>query len=228
MDEPTSSLTENEVEHLFRIIARPARPGRRGHLHLAQDGGDPPDRRRGHDHAGRQAGRHLAGRASSPTDHHHQRDGRPRPDPPLPAARATSPGEVRAQGRGPHLAASPSSFKDVSFELRKGEILGIGGLVGAQRTELVESIFGLRRRRRARYPSTGRPASHPTRPSRRSARGWPSSPRTGATRASSPSSRCSRTCCHRQPRGRYIRDRAPRHERRDAGREASQSWSGSG
>ncbi|HRM24402.1 MAG TPA: ATP-binding cassette domain-containing protein, partial [Enterococcus aquimarinus] len=35
-------------------------------------------------------------------------------------------------------------FKKVSFELRKGEILGIGGLVGAQRTELVEAIFGLR------------------------------------------------------------------------------------
>ncbi|QCX34014.1 sugar ABC transporter ATP-binding protein [Caloramator sp. E03] len=38
----------------------------------------------------------------------------------------------------------PKSFKDVSFELREGEILGIGGLVGAQRTELVEAIFGLR------------------------------------------------------------------------------------
>lgn len=39
---------------------------------------------------------------------------------------------------------NPKSFKDVSFELKRGEILGIGGLVGAQRTELVESIFGLR------------------------------------------------------------------------------------
>lgn len=38
----------------------------------------------------------------------------------------------------------PRSFKDVSFELRRGEILGIGGLVGSQRTELVEALFGLR------------------------------------------------------------------------------------
>ena len=36
------------------------------------------------------------------------------------------------------------SFQNVSFELHKGEILGIGGLVGAQRTELIEAIFGLR------------------------------------------------------------------------------------
>lgn len=38
----------------------------------------------------------------------------------------------------------PKSFKDCSFELKKGEILGVGGLVGAQRTELMEAIFGLR------------------------------------------------------------------------------------
>ena len=42
-------------------------------------------------------------------------------------------------------AGDQRSFKDVSFELHKGEILGIGGLVGAQRTELVEAIFGLRK-----------------------------------------------------------------------------------
>jgi methyl-galactoside transport system ATP-binding protein len=38
----------------------------------------------------------------------------------------------------------PGSFRDVSFRLHRGEVLGIGGLVGAQRTELVEAIFGLR------------------------------------------------------------------------------------
>jgi ABC-type sugar transport system ATPase subunit len=33
-------------------------------------------------------------------------------------------------------------FKDVTFEARSGEVLGIAGLAGAGRTELVESIFG--------------------------------------------------------------------------------------
>ena len=38
----------------------------------------------------------------------------------------------------------PRSFRHCSFELKKGEILGVAGLVGAQRTELMEGVFGLR------------------------------------------------------------------------------------
>lgn len=39
---------------------------------------------------------------------------------------------------------NPLSFQDCSFNLKKGEILGVAGLVGAQRSELMEAIFGLR------------------------------------------------------------------------------------
>ncbi len=40
--------------------------------------------------------------------------------------------------------ASGELFKGISFEVRKGEILGIGGLVGSRRTETLEALFGLR------------------------------------------------------------------------------------
>ena len=36
-----------------------------------------------------------------------------------------------------------SRLKDVSFELREGEVLGLAGLMGSGRTEVVESLFGL-------------------------------------------------------------------------------------
>jgi methyl-galactoside transport system ATP-binding protein len=41
-------------------------------------------------------------------------------------------------------SAAEHSFTDVTFDVKKGEIFGIGGLVGAQRSELVEALFGLR------------------------------------------------------------------------------------
>ncbi len=44
-----------------------------------------------------------------------------------------------------HLAARPE-VRDVSFSVRRGEVLGLGGLVGAGRSEAVEALFGLRPR----------------------------------------------------------------------------------
>ncbi len=42
-----------------------------------------------------------------------------------------------------HVTREDGRVKDVSISVRKGEILGIGGLVGAGRSELVEGIFGM-------------------------------------------------------------------------------------
>ena len=39
----------------------------------------------------------------------------------------------------------PGQYEDISFELHKGEILGFVGLVGAGRTELMHSLFGMTR-----------------------------------------------------------------------------------
>jgi ABC-type sugar transport system ATPase subunit len=54
-------------------------------------------------------------------------------------------------------------FEDISFRVREREILGIAGLMGAGRTELVETIFGLRRADSGRILLRGREVSirHP-------------------------------------------------------------------
>ena len=58
-------------------------------------------------------------------------------------ARKNTPGEVIMEVKN-LCSIHEKSFQNVSFTLRKGEILGFGGLVGAQRTELLEGVFGMR------------------------------------------------------------------------------------
>ena len=50
-------------------------------------------------------------------------------------------GEVIFEAR--NIVRADQKVKDVSLAVRRGEILGIGGLVGAGRSELVEGIFGM-------------------------------------------------------------------------------------
>lgn len=52
--------------------------------------------------------------------------------------RASSPPVLEIRG-----LSSPRKFKNISFSLHSGEILGIAGLMGAGRTEIVRAIFGL-------------------------------------------------------------------------------------
>ena len=47
-------------------------------------------------------------------------------------------------------------FRDVSFSIRKGEVLGVAGLVGAGNSELAEAIFGLRKIRSGTIRLNGR------------------------------------------------------------------------
>ena len=57
--------------------------------------------------------------------------------------RENVPGEVVFEVED-FTSIDPKSFRHATFNVRKGEILGVAGLVGAQRTELMEGLFGLR------------------------------------------------------------------------------------
>lgn len=53
--------------------------------------------------------------------------------------------------------SSPGKFRDVTFGLRAGEVVGVAGLVGAGRTELAEAIFGLDPAARGEVRVAGQP-----------------------------------------------------------------------
>lgn len=55
-------------------------------------------------------------------------------------ARATTIGDVVLEAKG---LSHPTEFEDVSFSVRKGEILGFYGLVGAGRSEVMQAVFGM-------------------------------------------------------------------------------------
>ncbi len=143
MDEPTSSLTEKEVAHLFRIINNLREKGvgiiyishkmeeileiadevtvmRDGQYIATEDAEDLTTDKI----IKLMVGRDLTHRF-----------------PP----KKNSPSEVILKVENLSSFFEPQ-VKDVSFELRKGEILGIAGLMGSRRTELVETVFGIRKK----------------------------------------------------------------------------------
>ena len=63
-------------------------------------------------------------------------------------------GDIRLEVR--HFEV-PGLLHDISFDLRRGEILGVSGLVGAGRTELMETIFGLRKKSAGELLVDGKP-----------------------------------------------------------------------
>jgi ribose transport system ATP-binding protein len=141
MDEPTSSLTAGESEHLFRII-RQLREERIGIIYIShrmeevfalsdritvlRDGryvGDLAGSEATHDRVvAMMVGRELSGQYF-----------------PVRAAAASREPVLRVEG-----LLVPGAPAPISFEALRGEILGFAGLVGAGRTELMEALFGVR------------------------------------------------------------------------------------
>ena len=137
-DEPTSSLTETEVEHLFRIINM-LRDRGCGIIYISHKmeeilriSDDVTIMRDGQWVATRPAkeltmdeiirlmvGRELTNRFPPKTN---------------------QPGEVILDVR--NMAGRYTRLKDATFQLKKGEILGIAGLDGSGRTEVLENLFG--------------------------------------------------------------------------------------
>lgn len=74
--------------------------------------------------------------------------------------KTNDPGETVLSVRG--LTGLYSQLKDVSFDLKKGEILGIAGLDGSGRTEVLEALFGLSARKQGDFFLNGKKISNRT------------------------------------------------------------------
>ena len=142
LDEPTSSLTDNEVEALFRIIRDLKSRGvamiyiSHKMAEIRQIADDITIMRDGtyvgswevKDISDDEIVRQMVGRELTNV---------------YPPKEDSRTDEVVLEVKD-LCSIIPRSFQHCSFQLRKGEILGFGGLVGAQRTEIMEAIFGMR------------------------------------------------------------------------------------
>lgn len=140
MDEPTSAITESEVHELFRIIRELKARGKTIIYisHKMDEIFQIAD-----DIAVLRDGKMICSCPASEMDENKLVSamvGREINN--LYPKRDVEPGEVILEVRN---ANCKGKFKDVSFSVRKGEILGIAGLMGAGRTELMECVFGSRK-----------------------------------------------------------------------------------
>ncbi|MDP9583037.1 UNVERIFIED_ORG: ribose transport system ATP-binding protein [Burkholderia contaminans] len=141
MDEPTSSLTESETVQLFRIIKELRSEGVAILYisHRLDEMAEIVDRV-----TVLRDGRHIATSdfaATSVNEIVARMVGRPLDDA-YPPRRSTPADQVLLKVRD---LQRTGTFGPVSFELRKGEILGFAGLMGAGRTEVARAIFGAER-----------------------------------------------------------------------------------
>ena len=138
MDEPTSALTEREVEHLFRII-RDLKSQGIGIIYITHKMNELFEI--ADEFSVFRDGKYIGTHAAADTtrdDIIHMMVGReitqmfPKEEVPI--------GDVVLSVRGLGLG---SVFSDVSFDLRAGEILGLAGLVGSGRSNVAETLFGV-------------------------------------------------------------------------------------
>ncbi|QDU78735.1 Ribose import ATP-binding protein RbsA [Polystyrenella longa] len=144
MDEPTSALTESEVERLFRVIDQLLKQGKT--IIYISHKMDEIFRRSDRITVLRD-GTHVVTKPCSelsPKEVTHLMVGREIESTELGANR--QPGETLLKVEGLSLPwpghVRQWRLKDVHLELKRGEVVGIAGLMGAGRTELLESLFG--------------------------------------------------------------------------------------
>lgn len=139
LDEPTSSLTPHEVRGLFTLLRRLRDRGVALVFisHRIEEALDLCDRI-----VVLRDGRLISNTPSTKTDRSRivaDMAGRQVPTGASRPEGGTDEVIVRAKGLG-----DGGLVRDISFDLHKGEILGLFGLVGAGRTEVLEMIYGLR------------------------------------------------------------------------------------
>jgi len=137
-DEPTSSLTEVEVEHLFRIINMLRQKGC-GIIYISHKMeeilriSDEVTIMRDGQYVATKAAKDLTMEEIIRLMVGRELTNRFPP-------KENVPGEVILEVE--HLSGKYTRLADASFQLHKGEILGIAGLDGSGRTEVLENLFG--------------------------------------------------------------------------------------